>query len=284
MILLDAYQKLNNRQLFEFSREKYGVNSLLGRIDANPKLAKNAKNKALSVPLHLSPHTSSGYNVCAKATNGCISGCLHTAGNPAYMEQKFKSRLARTLLYFGNRALFIEILRREIKRHVNRANKINFIPAIRLNGTSDIQWENVRYSVNGKEFTLFTEFPNVQFYDYTKIANRKRLPENYHLTFSLAENNHADAFEAFVNGLNVAVVFDTKRNDALPETFKLEIEGRGSFKTLVIDGDLTDYRPHDAKQAIVGLRAKGKAIGDKSGFVCNAAKNVVIKIDQKIAA
>ena len=117
MILLDAYQKLNNRQLFEFSREKYGVNSLLGRIDANPKLAKNAKNKALSVPLHLSPHNSSGYNVCAKATNGCIRGCLHTAGNPAYMAQKFKSRLARTLLYFGNRALFIEILRREIKRH-----------------------------------------------------------------------------------------------------------------------------------------------------------------------
>ena len=67
---------------------------------------------------------------------------------------------------------------------INRANKINFIPAIRLNGTSDIQWENVRYSVNGKEFTLFTEFPNVQLYDYTKIANlKKRLPKTIILLF-----------------------------------------------------------------------------------------------------
>ena len=105
---------------------------------------RKCKEQALSVPLHLSPHTSSGYNVCAKATTGYIRGYLY-GWQPCLYGTKFKSRLARTLLYFGNRALFIEILRREIKRHVNRANKINFIPAIRLNGTSDIQ-ENVRYS------------------------------------------------------------------------------------------------------------------------------------------
>ena len=67
MILLDAYQKLNTRQLMEFARDRYGVNSILGKVNANPKVAKNAKNKTLSVPVHLSPAKTSGYNVCAKS-------------------------------------------------------------------------------------------------------------------------------------------------------------------------------------------------------------------------
>ena len=187
---------------------------------------------------------------------------------PPIWLKKFKSRLARTLLYFGNRALFLEILRREIKRHVNRANKLGLKPAIRLNGTSDIQFETVRYSVNGEEFTLFTEFSDVQFYDYTKIPNRKRVPSNLHLTFSLAEDNQDEAVEAFESGLNVAVVFNVKRGKELPSTFIL----RG-FKTIsgkVFDGDTTDYRPDDPKNSFIGLRAKGKAIGDKSGFVYDA--------------
>lgn len=269
MILLDAYQKLNTRQLMEFARDKYEVNSILGRVNANPKIAKNAKNKTLSVPVHLSPAKTSGYNVCAKSSKACEELCLHTAGNPAYMAQKFKSRLARTLLFFGNRALFLEILRREIKRHVNRANKLGLKPAIRLNGTSDIQFETVRYSVNGEEFTLFTEFPNVQFYDYTKIPNRKRVPSNLHLTFSLAEDNQDEAIEAFESGLNVAVVFNVKRGKELPSTFSIEW-GDKIASGKVFDGDTTDYRPHDPKNSFIGLRAKGKAIGDKSGFVYNA--------------
>jgi len=40
----------------------------------------------------------------------------------------------------------------------------------------------------------------------------------------------------------------------------------------VIDGDLSDYRVNDPVGVLIGLRAKGKAIGDKSGFVRPAAK------------
>ena len=269
MILLDAYQKLNTRQLMEFARDKYNVNSILGRVNANPKIAKNAKNKTLSVPVHLSPAKTSGYNVCAKASKACEELCLHTAGNPAYMAQKFKSRLARTLLFFGNRALFLEILRRVKKRHVNRADRLGLKAVVRLNVTSDILFETVRYSVKGKEFILISEFPNVQFYDYTKIPNRKKLPSNYHLTFSLAEDNQSDAIEAFENGFNVAVFFDTKRGKELPSWFSIEWADKIAIGK-VFDGDTTDYRPHDPRNYFIGLRAKGRAIGDKSGFVYSA--------------
>ena len=254
----------------------YNVNSLLGRIDANPKIAKNAKNNALTVPLHLAPASLSGHNVCASASAGCIAACLHKSGNPAYMAQKEKSRIARTKLYFANRALFIEILRREIKLHVARAGKIGMQAAVRLNATSDLRFENIIYHLgDNKALTLFSEFKNVQFYDYTAHANRRNIPANYHLTFSLKEDNHAKAIQAFNNGLNVAVVFDTKRGHKLPESLKLTVENVGEIHAPVIDGDLTDYRPADGMAVIVGLRAKGQSgKTDKTGFVnYGGAKN-----------
>jgi hypothetical protein len=267
MLNLRHYQNHTKKSLMNEAR-KYGVYSLLGRIDANPKLAKNAKQNALSVPLHLAPFNLSGHNVCAMATAGCAAACLHSAGNPAYMAQKEKSRIARTKLYFANRALFIEILRREIKLHIARAGKLGMQAAVRLNATSDILFENVTYHLGDRQAqTLFSEFANVQFYDYSKHSKRRKLPANYHLTFSLAENNHLQAIEASNNGLNVAVVFDTKRGQALPESFTIDAGPAGKITAPVIDGDATDYRPSDRPQSFVGLRAKGDAIGDDSGFV-----------------
>jgi hypothetical protein len=119
-------------------------------------------------------------------------------------------------------------------------------------------------------------FPHVDFYDYTKIANRKNLPANYSLTFSLAEDNDVNAIKAYKNGLNIAVVFDTKRTKRLPERFILTADKpafSSSIPINVIDGDEHDYRPADPKGVIVGLRAKGDAIGDMSGFV-RSANNV----------
>jgi hypothetical protein len=97
-------------------------------------------------------------------------------------------------------------------------------------------------------------FPDVQFYDYTKINNRKvsHIP-NYHLTFSKADGNDMDVRIALSNGMNVAAVFHK-----VPETYL----GRQ-----VIDGDETDLRFLDPKGVIVGLKAKGKAKKDTTGFV-----------------
>ena len=233
----------------------FGVSSLLAKPESNPKLAKGSKVGVLSAPLHLAPANLSGFEVCPKASKGCRAACLHTAGNPAYMAGKERARVARTRMYFQARDAFMACLVVEIQALVNRANKLNMEPAVRLNATSDIPFERVR--VQGFS-NIMEMFPQVQFYDYTKRCNRKDLPSNYHLTFSLAEDNDAEAMQALDNGLNVAVVFDVRRSKALPVAF---------FGRDVIDGDEHDFRPLDPQGVIVGLRAKGDAIGDKSGFV-----------------
>jgi hypothetical protein len=121
---------------------------------------------------------------------------------------------------------------------------------------------------------LMAMFPRVTFYDYTKIANRKNLPRNYYLTYSLAENNDLLAMEAMRNGLNVAVVFNVIRGHPLPSVFTLAppIRHLAPLDVPVIDGDLHDFRPIDPHGVIVGLRAKGRARYDKSGFVRDATK------------
>jgi hypothetical protein len=76
-----------------------------------------------------------------------------------------------------------------------------------------------------------------------------------------ANERHADsdlAALAGTYGTNVAVVFDTVRGHALPATYA---------GVRVVDGDLSDSRWADEVGVIVGLRAKGAAIGDRSGFV-----------------
>jgi hypothetical protein len=124
-------------------------------------------------------------------------------------------------------------------------------PAIRVNGTSDQPKIAMKYA---------REFPHVQFYDYTKLPKpyRRQLP-NYHLTFSRSEENEADCLDALAHHVNVAVVFDTKKGQPLPQEF---------FGRTVVDGDLHDLRFLDPKDVVIGLRAKGRAIKDTtSGFV-----------------
>ena len=183
---------------------EYGVHSLLTDATANPKVAKNGKIAGvLTAPMHLSPARLSGYQVCPMATAGCVEACLHTAGNPAYMKGKFNARNNRTRFYFGNRPAFMVLLAHEIKQHRAAAKRARMLCGVRLNATSDIPWESVSFTIEGKRFTLPEAFPDVQFYDYTKRANRLSLPPNYSLTFSLAENNDADALSVLQRGGNV---------------------------------------------------------------------------------
>lgn len=257
-------------------RSALNLTSLLSDPSHNPKVAKSQKQDVLTAPLHLAPADLSGWNVCPQATAGCRAACLHTAGAPQYMAGKRASRIARTRAYFQHRESFLAMLVLEIKAHVRRAARRNMLPAIRLNATSDIAWERVPVSLNGERFAnIMDAFPDVQFYDYTKVTKRAvafgrgELPRNYHLTFSLAENNESDALAVLASGGNVAVVFDTQWNRwdtqikrPLPKGYVI-----GGVLWPVQDGDLTDYRPADRKGSIIGLRAKGAAIGDRSGFV-----------------
>jgi hypothetical protein len=149
---------------------------------------------------------------------------------------------------------------KEISAAIKKAEKNGMIPCFRLNLTSDLAWEKIKYQ--GK--TIMEHFPNVKFYDYTKVASRmsaflaREFPKNYHLTFSRAESNGLAVQAIMASGGNVAAVF----RGALPKKW----QGKR-----VISGDDSDLRFKDPKNVIVGLVQKGKAKQDKSGFVIEPA-------------
>ena len=230
------------------------MQKLLG-INTNYKTIKNQKVGVLTGILYMAPYNLSGKNVCPAASKGCAAACLNTAGRGA-MNVVQAARLKKTRRFFSNRDIFLFQLCDEIKSLKERAAKKGMKAAVRLNGTSDLPYEKYKIK-DGKN--IMELFPDVQFYDYTKLDNRftrGQLPSNYHLTFSRAEDNDHKLKEV-LKYTSAAVVFA----DKLPKTW------RGYP---VIDGDEHDARFTDAGPGgIIGLIAKGKARHDKSGFVIN---------------
>ena len=224
-------------------------------IDANAKTVKGQGRGYMTAILYLAPADESGYEVCPMASAGCRKACLNKAGMGAFSTVQ-AARIAKTRLYFEDRAAFMAQLVSEVRAFIRKAIKLGLIPVVRLNGTSDIPWERV--PVEGRA-NIMELFPSVQFYDYTKRHNRRNLPVNYHLTFSLAEDNDSRAGAAATNGANIAVVF---RTDKFPTTF---------MGMPVVDGDADDLRFLDGRGVVVGLKAKGPAKKDTSGFVRDAA-------------
>jgi hypothetical protein len=225
-------------------------------VGNDAKTVKGEKQKVLTGILYLLPADSSGIiNVCPMATPGCKESCLNTAGRGAFSSVQ-AGRMRKTKWFVEDRATFVQALIDDVRKLASKAKKLGFKPAVRVNGTSDI-YGLARISAEAN--------PTVQHYDYSKVAEPwKRTLPNYHLTFSYSETNHADAMEALHNKINVAVVFDTKRGQPLPKTWM-------GFK--VIDGDLSDLRFKDPKGVIVGLRAKGRAKKDCTGFVVRLNSN-----------
>jgi hypothetical protein len=225
---------------------------------ANPKIQKGTKLGYLSFILHLAPADLSGKNTCPKATAGCKAACLNTAGRGGMFRKGEntnmiqKARIRKTEYFFNDRDAFMMDLYKDIQKGIKMAEKLDLIPVFRLNGTSDLSWE--KYTVGSTDMNLFQLFPTVQFYDYTKVLGRKVSQYfNYFLIFSKADGNDADVSRAMAQGMNVAAVFD-----AIPESYN----GRD-----VINADETDLRFLDPKGVIAGLKAKGKAKKDYSGFV-----------------
>jgi hypothetical protein len=255
----DRYLTMPRAELLRAIRAETGLNirTLLAAPLANPKLAKNLKLRVLSFPLHLAPARLGAPDgkpratVCPGATPGCIKACLHTAGNPAYMRGKASARRARTLLFWARKDLYFALLILEIRAAAAKARRKRMRAAFRLNATSDIQYE--RYSINGRPLIAAT-FARLTFYDYTKIPNRQT-PENYHLIYSLAETARSmrEAKSELARGHNVAVVFA----GPLPAEY---------LGAPVINGDEHDYIPADPAGVVRGLKAKGAARGDESGF------------------
>ena len=215
----------------------------------NTKTVKGEALGYMTFIMHLAPSTLSGWNTCPMASAGCAAACLNTAGRGRFTSIQ-EARIRKTAWFFNNRESFMTQLVKDIEAAVRKASREGMTPVFRLNGTSDIRWENV--PVNGFR-NVMEMFPALTFYDYTKIPNRRNIPANYHLTFSRSESNEMDALRILANGImNVAIVFDT-----LPTKWA---------GVKVIDGTETDLRFLDEQGVVVGLVAKGKAKKDTSGF------------------
>lgn len=235
----------------------------------NTKTMKGEKKGYLTAIMHLAPHTASGIsNVCTHATAGCSYACLNTSGQGGMgldengLNRVQAARIRRTRFLKRHKDIFMTMLVTEITEFEHKARQKGLIPVVRLNGTSDIPWEKVK---NNEGKTLMELYPEVQFYDYTKYPPSKRgpLPPNYHLTFSLAEDNDEIAVDALSNNMNVAVVLKLRPSEEIPT----ELYFHDKLYP-VVDGDKNDLRfLDDINGGIVALRAKGRAKKDETGFV-----------------
>jgi hypothetical protein len=252
---------------------------------SNPKVEKGLGAGFWTFILHLAPAKLSGYEVCAMRTTGCTVGCLNLAGQGGLMAGVSRltfdmvnggkvnavqaARIRKTRHFFEAREAFIRELVDDVARAVKAARRKGLVPVIRLNGTSDIRWETVPCVRDGVTYCNIMEaFPDVQFYDYTKLPDRRGLPANYALTFSLADGNEAKAIAAFKAGMNVAAVFRDKATVARFMASGIVLRsGPVTVEAPMVSGDETDLRFLDPKGCIVGLYAKGNAVKDRSGFV-----------------
>ena len=232
----------------------------------NPKVLKGMSQGYNTYILHLAPANLSGYETCAKRTLGCTDACLNLAGRGGMFKRGEntnviqQARIRKTKSFFENRVEFMATLVKDIELAIKQSKKMDLVPVFRLNGTSDLAWEKYEVVRNGQLFrNIFTAFPEVQFYDYTKILGRKiKEYSNYQLTFSAADGNDSDVLKAMNEGLNVAVVFGIKKTLPMPVDY---------LSRPVFNGDESDLRFLDPKGVIVGLYAKGKAKKDTTGFV-----------------
>jgi hypothetical protein len=233
-------------------------------IDTNAKTIKGQQYGYMTGVLYLAPYKLSGYNVCAMAEIAeCHIPCLNSAGRGAFNSVQ-AARVRKTKLFFEDRPAFFAELIPSIRSLIRKAKAAGLIPLCRLDGTSDIRWESVAFEYEGVQYNnIFEMFPDLQFYDYTKIPNRRvdHIP-NYDLTFSYSG---VVAFQPYVRkaidaGYRIAVVF-RKRED-IPAEF---------LGTTCVDGDDSDLRHEDPHGVVVALYAKGKAKHDTSGFVIDVA-------------
>ena len=231
-------------------------------INQDAKTIKGLNKGYLTGIMYLAPYTLGGKNICpfAKAA-GCINACLNTAGRGIFNNVQ-QARLNRTKLFHSDINVFMNKLAVEIHALEKTAIKNGLIPVIRLNGLSDINFEDIRFDYEFmhnkiRSVTIFELFSDLQFYDYTKNPNRDQLPKNYDITFSYSNKPEFQKFNdiAIKKKMRLAAVFSDQN---LPAYF---------MGLPVLNGDESDLTFLAPKNIILGLYAKGKAKKDLGGFI-----------------
>lgn len=224
-------------------------------IDHDPKTIKGRKQGYLTGILYLHPHKAYGFNVCPNAEAAdCVEPCLNKAGRGAF-DKTQDARLRKTWLFHYEREWFMDILFSDIAALQRKAQRQGLIPAVRLNGTSDLDWESIRY----KGESSMERFSLVQHYDYTKLPRTPK-NNNYHLTFSYSASPAyaRTVAKAMRLEMNIAVV----SRDPAPATF---------LNRKVVSGEESDLTFLQPQNSVLWLKAKGKARTLESDLIVRAA-------------
>lgn len=238
------------------------IGAILKRGEENAKLRKTLKELGIDSvdcgSVTLRPSDGSGYDVCALARfAACHTICVMEKIGMANWDSVKASRDALTRWLFEDTAAYLGRLDIELGKMSARAEKSGKLLYVRLNTGSDIRYERIAR-------WLFDSYPNVRFYDYTKLTPRlfdDSMPRNYSLSYSVHGNSKDTDIRAILErGKNCVVVTDSEYNGqrkifgALPDT--MEIAG-ARFNTR--DGDKLDFRHEDfdGRGNLVLLRFKG---------------------------
>lgn len=241
---------------------------LLNTAAGNTKILKTQKGTDFRIAsLSLYPNDT----ICPAAIlAGCKAPCLVSAGRGA-MNSVAQGRKNKTVLFMESPATFITKLENEIDNFISLCTKQGKRAAFRLNTISDIPWE---------KYGIPQNFPNAQFYDYTKAANRLgKTPDNYGLMFSYSQTPkyQKQVARALQTNAPIAVVF----RGFVPV-------GKYFLGREIIDGDKSDLiNLNQGQGKIIGLKLKGgkQTQQSKSLFIvepwqateCPAASNPICR-------
>lgn len=252
--------------------KKIGV-SYIGKVTQTAKMKYSFRNGVCTYCIYLAPSNMAfgGNKTICPNDKHCKEFCLNGSGhNKADILSHGikdsiinKSRIKKTKAFFQDKETFMFCVIHEIRYYQKYAEEHNMDFAIRLNGTSDLNPKIFTY----QNKNLLELFPNVQFYDYTKVPYREKLTkeyDNYDLTFSFDGYNWEKCEEMLKNNIRVAIIF---HGNKLPKLYK-------NYK--VIDGNTTDIRFKDEKNVIVGLHYHTTANDYKSGKYIIPINNAII--------
>lgn len=248
-ILLQDYQFESRAKLKAF----LGISYFCG-VNSSQKISKGEKLNYLTLVLYLSASRNAGIDICSHASTGCRAACLVFSGHALIEERSNKntiavSRCVKTWLTMFRRDLAELLIQSEIISASKKADRKGMEFAVRLNGTSDLDFSDV-----------IAANPEIQFYDYSKV-NTRPLFANYHLTFSFSTILRMQHYrDALAKGQRIAFpVADLDECLAIPGTYSM---------------DTTDLRFLDSGEAKFGLlkvkMTSGMAEGIAKGFILTA--------------
>ena len=279
--------------------KQYGYKKAPDLLNENGKTRKSTGEGVHTKGLALAPHTTNGlkdFDVCPRASSECRANCLGTeaGGNRQFPDTALSSKIAKTHFLATHPKHFARVLAEEIRRHAKKASEAGYIPAVRLNVTSDIAWEH--HARHIMERHLKEERHPVQFYDYTKLDNRvghPNLPKNYHLTLSHTGTGHAESNDKHVvrvlkRGGSVAMVY--RRGSKVPKPTHVRDEQTGNLYP-IRPGDKNDNTfdrhaeegltpGHPGHGVVSGLRLKGASDESAGHFANEVGPDGIISINK----